>query len=200
MGNEVTTIIFDLSEVLLRGLHGTADRLAGVLPYSPSEIDRHLTGPDFYRLMRGQLFEREYWNAMKQQHGWRIPISTAMDIVRQNFQEIEHVRPQIIDLRRRGYRLGLLSNHAREWIEHCEQRFHYEQLFDDAVYSFHRGHLKPERIMFSTALQRLSANPEQTLFVDDQPENLLAARELGMRVLQMITPHQFMTDLELALQ
>lgn len=191
----ITTIIFDLSEVLLTGLFGTADRLAPLVTGTPHDVERRLHGPAFDALMTGRIFEDQYWQQLDRVAGWSLPLDVYRQIVRQNFRELEGVRSQIIDLRRRGYRLGLLSNHVREWIDHLERQFQFQQLFDDVVYSYQLGQLKPERSVYHLALRRLRADPEKTLVVDDMTKNLLSARELGCQVLQFITAHQLANDL-----
>jgi putative hydrolase of the HAD superfamily len=191
----LTTMVFDLSEVLLSGLLGTAHQLTPVLSLSPQQIDRQLKIPAWDQLQTGRIFENQYWTAVRQAAGWNVPNSYLRQAVRQNFREIEAVRPQIVDLRRRGYKLGLVSNHAREWIEWLEQQFRFQQLFDDHVYSFQVGMVKPDRAIYALALRRLGVAPESTLVIDDDPENLLSANVLGCQVLQFITAHQLATDL-----
>lgn len=191
----IKTIIFDLDGVVVKRMDGLGNLLASILPYSPRVIDEQYFGPEFLDLMLGRIFEEEYWRLVSRRHGWNLPPEVPMRLARNTFGEIEGVRPQIVDLRRRGYKLGLLSNHVREWIVELERRLNYEQLFDDLVYSCHLGMLKPETAIYATALRRLRADPETTLFIDDRARNLLPARELGLRVLQFITPTQLASDL-----
>lgn len=191
----IRTIIFDLSEVLLTGMWGTAQQLTSVMFLPPESIDRHLKNPVWQQFQVGRASEEEYWEAVRSSVNWNIPVTQFQQAVRRNFREIDGVRPQIVDLRRRGYRLGLLSNHVREWADYLESQFRYHHLFNDVVYSFNTGYLKPERMAFQLALRRLRADPETTLVIDDQADNLLTARELGCHVLQFLTPHQLSLDL-----
>lgn len=192
---QIKTIFFDLSEVLLTGLFGTAHQLTSVLDLRPDVIDRHLKNPVWDKLLTGRAFEDEYWQAVRQDSGWNVPTHLLQQAVRQNFRELEGTRAHILDLRRRGYRLGLISNHVREWAEWLERQFHFRSLFDDHIFSFDVGMTKPDRAIFSLALQRLNADPASTLVIDDDPENLLSANDLGCQVLQFLTPHQLAIDL-----
>lgn len=200
MPNPIRTIIFDLDGVLLRCQPNTAEILTSVLPYPPETLRAQYFGSEFSALSVGRMFEDDFWATVSRKHGWNLPIEVPKRLIRQSFQEIEGTRQHVIDLRRRGYRLGILSNHVREWVDDLERRFQYHCLFDDALYSFQAGMMKPDRAVYAAALRRLHASAEETLFVDDRPENLLAARELGFRVLQFIGPEQFSRDIQTVLK
>lgn len=45
------------------------------------------------------------------------------------------------------------------------------------------GYSKPNEIMFSTALKEMNAKPENTLFIDDNHLNCLAAQKLGIKTI-----------------
>jgi putative hydrolase of the HAD superfamily len=60
--------------------------------------------------------------------------------------------------------------------------------FDDIVISAEVGWRKPEPEIFELALRRLDSRPGETLFVDDFPHNVEAARELGIRGHRFTTP------------
>ena len=89
---------------------------------------------------------------------------------------------------RQQYKVFLLSNindlHAR-WISDYMQREHgfedYESLHFDGVYFSHLIRLrKPTREAFEYVLADAEILPEQTVFFDDLPENVEAARQLGI--------------------
>jgi len=58
---KITTIIFDLSEVYLKGLIGVEHYLEPVLKMEPKEIYSKLIGENFGKLMHGKITEDEYW-------------------------------------------------------------------------------------------------------------------------------------------
>ncbi|MBX9842422.1 MAG: HAD-IA family hydrolase [Xanthobacteraceae bacterium] len=66
------------------------------------------------------------------------------------------------NLRDHGYRLGLLSVHAKEWIEHCEPVS------------------KPKPEAFLHIVDRMGASPETCSFTDDSKVNVDAATALGL--------------------
>lgn len=62
-------------------------------------------------------------------------------------------------------------------IEELGRTFHLS--FRQIVYSHRLGHRKPDREAYDLVNQTLGLNPEQTLFVDDTPTNVHAARLAG---------------------
>ncbi len=113
----ITTIIFDLSEVYLQGIIGSETYLQEKLgvPVSPT----YFYTPYLDQLFLGKITEKTFWERMIEKHSWNIPVDDLKQAVRKNFKEIKGTREIIEQLKKKGYRLGLLSNHAKEWIAYC---------------------------------------------------------------------------------
>jgi putative hydrolase of the HAD superfamily len=77
------------------------------------------------------------------------------------------------------YKTGIISN---AWVG--MRAMHQPRLnagtFDVIVYSAEEGLAKPDPAIFLRALDRLGVAPAEAVFVDDMPENVEAARALGM--------------------
>jgi putative hydrolase of the HAD superfamily len=83
------------------------------------------------------------------------------------------------DLRRKGVRTALLSNHVTElagWLTELG----LDDLFDVVVISACEGVAKPDPAIYRRALERLGVAPAEAIFVDDWWPNVEAAREVGM--------------------
>ena len=95
----------------------------------------------------------------------------------------EPVKPTerlIGDLKAAGYKLYVLSNMSREFIDFL-RRFPVYGLFDGEVVSCEEGVVKPEPEIYRRLLGRYGLDPAQTLFIDDRPANIAAAAALGIR-------------------
>lgn len=95
----------------------------------------------------------------------------------------EPVRPTerlVGDLKAAGYKLYVLSNMSREFIDFL-RRFPVYGLFDGEVVSCEEGVVKPEPEIYRRLLGRYGLDPAQTLFIDDRPANIAAAAALGIR-------------------
>lgn len=95
-------------------------------------------------------------------------------------EAIEPTERLIADLKAAGYRLYVLSNMSREFIDFL-RRFPVYGLFDGEVISCEEHTVKPEPQIYRILLERYGLDPAQTLFVDDRPCNIAAAEELGIR-------------------
>lgn len=97
---------------------------------------------------------------------------------------VEGAREVLAELRARGLRIGVLSNTLPS-IDRTLRALGLDDLVDVAVASCTVGAHKPEARAFTSALERLGLPAGEVLFVDDRPENVEAARALGMRAAQI---------------
>ena len=95
----------------------------------------------------------------------------------------EPVRPTerlVGDLKAAGYKLYVLSNMSREFIDFL-RRFPVYGLFDGEVVSCEVRTVKPEPRIYEILLERYGLTPSETLFIDDREMNIEAAAALGIR-------------------
>lgn len=190
----ITTIIFDLSEVFLHGLLGTEKLLAHKLQIEVPNTDFFV--PELEQLFHGEISEAAYWDALIKKHGWNITVEELKKLIRQNFHEIDGTRGVLEDLKVRIYKMGLLSVHAKEWIEYCESKFGYHKFFDVVEYSFQDGVCKPDSRAYIHILESLESKPTEALFIDDSATNLATARKLGMTTIQFTNAKKLKEELE----
>ena len=67
---------------------------------------------------------------------------------------------------------------------------------DGAVFSYQVRQLKPEPEIYRTLLDRYHLKPEETVFLDDTPENCEGARKLGITAIQFKDFKQAAAELE----
>jgi putative hydrolase of the HAD superfamily len=81
-------------------------------------------------------------------------------------------------IRRRGVRMGLLSNSVGE--DAVYDRGLLGELFDGAVISSEVGLRKPDPAIYELVAERIGVSAGDCVYVDDLPGNLKPARALGM--------------------
>ncbi len=97
---------------------------------------------------------------------------------------------KLLELRRRGYRVSLLSNtnpFMMQWVRSDEFDGHghgIEYYFDALYLSYEMRVMKPDRRIFEMMLQGEHAQPDETVFIDDSAHNVAAAATLGIHTLQ----------------
>ena len=191
----ITTIIFDLGETYINGVPGLEKRLEPILGRRAARIHSEIQGKDLLSFFRGEISENEYWGRAIRNNKWNASPATLRSVVRKNFYEIRGTREIIEGLKAKGFRLGLLSVHGKEWIGYCEDKFDYHKLFDSVEYSFEAGVCKPDRKAYERILRKLGAKPDECLFIDDVSTNLPPAEALGIKTILFGTPAQLKRDL-----
>ena len=194
----ITTIIFDLSEVYLKGIFGSHTNLEKKLGFSVA--DEYFYNEEFNQFMLGQLTEDDYWRSIIRKNSWDISIEALKQIARKNFIEIKGTRKIIEKLKEMEYTLVLLSNHGKEWIEYCEKKYSYHKLFQHIFYSYQLKLSKPNKKIFITLLNTLHLKPQECIFIDDHAKNILAAKKLGLKTILFTSPENLKKELKIALE
>ena len=99
-------------------------------------------------------------------------------------EQIEPTAQLIKELKERGYKLYVLSNMSKEYIEFL-RKFPVFDYFDEQVVSCEIGLGKPDRRIYEYLLTHCGLSAEETIFIDDRKDNVDVAEELG------ITPFHF---------
>jgi epoxide hydrolase-like predicted phosphatase len=94
---------------------------------------------------------------------------------------------KIRELKARGLRLGLLTNNVKEFGEHWRATFPIDELFEEVVDSSHVGMRKPEPEIYALICERMGIAPAEAVFVDDNADNVAAARGFGMHAVHFGT-------------
>ena len=98
------------------------------------------------------------------------PVETCAAVLRLAVDLQEPVKPTerlVGDLKAAGYRLYVLSNMSREFIDFL-RRFPVYGLFDGEVVSCEEHTVKPEPRIYEILLERYGLPPSETLFIDDR--------------------------------
>ncbi len=98
-------------------------------------------------------------------------------------------------LKKQGHRLILFSNtnaiHARSFLK-AHPEF---DLFDHHHFSQEVGAIKPHPEFYQSAIENYSLVPEETIYLDDLPENIATGKALGFRTWQYdLNDHQSCLD------
>lgn len=93
------------------------------------------------------------------------------------------------------YRLYALTNWSAETFPWATKRFEFLRWFEGIVMSGEEKTLKPRPEFYHVLFTRYSVDPEQSLFIDDNQENVDAARRLGMDSIQFVSASQLNQEL-----
>ena len=183
MATPIKAVIFDMGGVFINTFdHSARQELAKKYGKSVEELDRIV----FHNTLsisaeKGELSRKELLANIAQQLG--IAEQEAPAFIEAFFSNDEEDAELVALVRalKPHYKLGLLSNAfpgTREWMQ---EKFTFLDLFEVSFFSSEEGMRKPEEAFFRLILDTLQVAPEETLFVDDFPENIAGAQQLGMQ-------------------
>jgi len=94
------------------------------------------------------------------------------------------VNPEALALAREikahGVRTAILSNMPHDLLAYVRREFQWLDEFEVKIWSCEVGVTKPHPAIYRACLDALRCPPQRTLFFDDRPNNVEAARQLGM--------------------
>ena len=179
-------IIFDLGGVLV-GFDGKrsieAYQAMGCEQVADYIIE-HRTEDLFYRIELGLSTTADYCDEVRSMTG-----TTASDdeIVRAWNLLLTPVSAErargLRLLQQRGYRLFLLSNTNDMHWQHCARVLFPEEVlkaFSQVFLSYEMQLAKPDRRIFEEVLRQADIRADETLFIDDNQDNVATAATLGI--------------------
>lgn len=105
---------------------------------------------------------------------------------------IKTLRPQ--------YKVGMLSNVGRGWINDFFSEHDLHDLFDEVILSNEEGITKPNPLIFERAAERLGLFPDECVMIDDRLENCQGAEAVGMKAIEFKNNEQMTAALEKLLE
>ncbi len=191
-----STLIFDLSEVLINGLWGAEHGLAARLGLPENRVAQELWIPWATSLFEGRLTEQQYLDEVIRKAGWQnITAVEVGDYLRENFRRRVPGMHELIRRLAPRYELALLTDHAREWVEYIREQHPVLECFAHQFTSYELRHTKRERVTFLTVLYKLGRQAAECVFVDDLAANIEVARSVGLRAIQFKDAMQLTAEL-----
>lgn len=85
----------------------------------------------------------------------------------------------IADLKAAGYKLYVLSNMSKEFIDYLRKQDVYAS-FDGEVISCEEGVVKPMPEIYDVLIERFDLDVSRTMFIDDRAENVAMGEQKGI--------------------
>lgn len=177
MQSQICVILFDFGNVLAQDQ--SRKMLAKRSGKTVKEINEILEKAGSQDCEVGRMKEEEFWDK----------VAKFLEISKEELEEIKsscfkinkNLLNLIIELRKRGYGVGLITNHFSNWLASYGK--HFNHIFHQVVCSAEVGYRKPEIPIFQAACQSFYALPENTLLIDDKQSIIEIAKSIGMSVI-----------------
>ena len=147
------------------------------------------------RASTGEITEDDHWQAVAEKLG--VAREEADKITAEFFAGDRTDLPLIDFLRglRPERKVCLISN-AWSGLRTFITRQKLDDVFDAMVISAEVGLTKPDPHIYRLALAKLGARPEESVFIDDVPANVAAARSIGMAGIEFVQPEKVLEELK----
>ena len=188
----IKNIVFDLGGVIMTIDQDEALRRFKALGLNDAErqLDPYTQTGIFGDVEEGKITAEEFRAELSRLVGRELSFDDCKycwlgyrkDVPRRNLDVLKRLRGE-------GYRLILLSNtnpFMMSWAltkDFDGGTGSLEDYFDSLYLSYKLKVMKPDLTFFKTVVENEKIKPEESLFIDDGPRNVEAARRLGLNTL-----------------
>lgn len=194
----IDTIVFDIGNVLTRFSWDTYIQQFGLDERDSYEVAKaSVLSPEWNEFDRGVLTDEEIISSFVKN------APQYADCLRRMFRDMhglvtraEYAIPWIDALKAAGYRVLVLSNFPETAHRHCMDALDFLPHTDGGILSYQEHVIKPDPAIYRLLAERYGLQFSHCVFVDDKEENLVPARELGMKTIQFRNYEQGKKELD----
>lgn len=192
----IKAILFDFGGVIAEegfknGLQAIA-RKQGLDPDRFFSVAQDLVYSTGYVL--GQAAEQAYWETIRRETGLKIGDAQLRKEVLSRFIVRPAMMDLVQDLKMKGFLVGILSDQSN-WLEELDQKYDFLRHFDRIFNSYHLHKSKKDPSLFREVCTLLRVDPQEVLFIDDNPENIKRAASTGLKTIHFREMAAFREDL-----
>lgn len=178
--------IFDIGNVLIDfDLPMLLRRMSKHARMPLEKLKNTWTAQDTYNLETGFVDSRRHFERYADRIGldWKYEdwIEAWMEIYAINQRGFK----LFLNLKDKGFQVYLLSNLAEYNKDAIQMKFdNFFTLSDGNFFSYKLGLLKPDPEIYLNVCKQIGISPEQSVFIDDLPENIEGAKKVGMQAIR----------------
>jgi putative hydrolase of the HAD superfamily len=187
--HKITTIIFDIGRVLAG--YGWDEYLGKIVE-----------DPAAYKIVKQAVFLNSAWaehdlGLLTEEEEIQDFVAAApayekeIREVYENLGEcvwaLDYAVPWVEELKEKGYRVYALSNWPKHIYDQRGNKLDFLEKMDGYFLSFQEHLMKPDPAAFLRLMEKYGINPQEAVFLDDTPENIEAAKKLGLHAILFLS-------------
>lgn len=189
----IKAIIFDMVGVLLMEKGDICEIASNTIGVDSEEL-REMFVKNIDKLFRKEMTSEQFFDLVKKRFKLSEDIGAVWEKAHVNYREVNEDLMEAIAKMKKNYKVGIISN-THSLVTRIRKNT-FARYFDFTVFSSDVGFAKPDKEIFKIALEKALAKPEECVFVDDQEENLEAAKELGFNTILFKNNEQLLKELK----
>ena len=183
--DKIDTLIFDLGKVLVRY---DFRKLLADLKYdeetAQAVAEAMFLSPQWTEGDRGVKTEEEILQSFIDNNpAYEQEIRQAFEEMGRTISLYSYTKDWIKYLKKRGYKLYILSNFSKPLYDRCQKELEFLELMDGGYMSWQIHCLKPEPEIFQKLLSDFQIDPSKAVFLDDMIDNVAEARAQGLNAI-----------------
>ena len=198
-GKKIKNVLFDLGDVIIDiSIPGTITKFAERSGLSTQEIREIYYHSDvFLNYEKGLISDDEFFAGINQIFSTDMSFDEFKSIWNGMLIKIPQERLLLLDKVSKSYRTFLLSNTNNLHLLRFTEMMHeispersLESYFERAYYSHQMSMRKPDAEIFEFILKQNNLRPEETIFLDDNADNIYGAAQVGIVAVLVKNPNQ----------
>lgn len=191
----IKNIIFDLGGVILDlSVDHTLESFTRLSNIPKSEVQtKFINSPGFNAYEKGLMTDAEFRQFVRDLYAVKADDHQIDECWNAMLRGIPKIKLELLDMLKETYNVFLLSNTNEIHLSYINTRLlpdggTLDRYFHKSYYSHRMLLRKPEPEIFEHVLEENFLIPEETLFLDDNLQNVEAARGVGIKCVHVTTP------------
>ncbi len=198
MNSMLKVIIFDVGGVLYKKTYygyyrQSFNHFSKQLKISKEAVRKAFLASD-YRAMTGRENAEEFIKQVSKFLGKELVLADFMNLLNNRTKNMDQRMLRLAKKLKANYKVIVISDDMKD--ASMPMRRKLKPYFDKLYFSCDLGVRKPDKKIFKTVINKLHTKPDECFFIDDKPENVKSAKNLGMHAVHFITYSKLLKDLE----
>lgn len=175
----IKNIIFDIGGILF---DDSKENIEKLLKKDCSDIYKIAYGKEFKKCLLGQMKVDDYLEKLRDKKDFSdISYILKRDNLKETYPLIKNNFEYIKNLKKRGYKLYLLSNITEDSYFYINNLIDIDSIFECGIYSYKENLIKPDYNIYNLIVDRFKLDKSETIFFDDKEKNVIAANKMGLK-------------------
>lgn len=185
----IQSVIFDLGGVIINlDVSRTISEFNKISQIPFQNIYTQAKQDELFSLLdMGKISTNDFLTEIKRQIRYNGPNEDLLLAWNAMLLDVPEERLDVLVEMKHNYNTFLLSNTCEPHIDAFEKELenehgikNFDDYFDKVYYSCRLGMRKPDREIFDLVLNQNNLKAEETVFIDDSPQHVKAAGEIGI--------------------